>query len=84
MPVNSETESRRIVEGLLPEPDVRKAWMQFLADSITHAHRCSHDNWGVAVDSYRIRLLVGAVDILVIREGSSHLILDAKYKQMIS
>ena len=38
MPVNSETESRRIVEGLLPEPDVRKAWMQFLADSITHAH----------------------------------------------
>lgn len=59
---------QRIVERLLPVPEERKQVLSFLADTLELAHRTAPDQWSVPVYPDQLRLNVGHVAVLTVRE----------------
>lgn len=55
------TEVRKLIEQSLPDPEIRKQYLNLFADTIVEANRIAPNNWGVSMYNGAIRLNVGGV-----------------------
>ncbi len=75
---NSEDAARRVFERIVPDPEIRRTCLEFLADSIVHAHGCGKSAWEITLYSNGARLNVAQIEVLVYMNDTSKVILDAE------
>jgi 5-methylcytosine-specific restriction protein B len=73
----SETYARQVIEALLPEPEIRTACLNLLADYIIQAHQAGQATWGITLFHNRVRLNVGRMQTFVIYSNEVYLVTDA-------
>ncbi len=69
---------RGAVERWYPDPAVRKRVLEQLAASIRHAHAVKERSWALNVFPRSIRLNVGRLQVMVLREGVMRVVVDGE------
>ncbi len=54
--------AKRVVEEVLPQPEVRQAVLDLLVESIRHAHATKPGSWGLTLHPNGVRLNVGSME----------------------
>ncbi len=72
----SEKVARHVFESLLGDKQFIQSCAQLFADSIMLAHQMGEGSWSLTLFPNRIRLNVGPVEVLVLRNDEVFLILD--------
>ena len=72
----SEETARLVFEYIFKNDKIIKTSAQILADSIRLAHQMGDQCWSLTLYPSGVRLNVGPVEVLVLREGEIYLILD--------
>lgn len=72
----SAASARAVVERLYPDPTVRRACLDMLAESIIRAHAISPASWGVTLHTDRVRLNVAWMQPCVLTRGKLYLVID--------
>ncbi|MCC7438635.1 MAG: AAA family ATPase [Armatimonadetes bacterium] len=68
----------QVLAMLYPEPEVRHACMEYLAQTVQFASTLHNNNWGLTLHPREIRLNVGPVEVLALRKNEVLLLLDAE------
>jgi 5-methylcytosine-specific restriction protein A len=72
----SEVAASSTLEEFIPESNVRRTCLKFLADSIRRAHKSHPNRWGVTLSPAFVRLNIGKPEALSIYPGFFHVVLD--------
>lgn len=78
MTTKAQRESKEFAHSvmtiMLPDPDIRKQWLDVLADSIIHADACDESGmkWGVVLHKNGVSLNVGENELLVLGRSITH------------
>lgn len=71
--------AREIIEFLLPDENIRRICLEFLASSVKEANRLAADRWGITLFTNCVRLNLGRIEVLSIRqEGIIEVTADTK------
>jgi predicted RNA-binding protein with PUA-like domain len=68
--------AREVLERLLPDESTRRLCLRSLADSVEEAHRTAEASWSVTLFPDHVRLNVGPIEVFVIRQDETYLLLD--------
>ena len=69
-------EVRQVLEGFYPDPVVRQACIEHLADSIAEADQRSNGGWSVRFNSQVVRLSVSQAESMSLQDGRLNLTID--------
>ncbi len=72
MGLSSEKEARRLVDSVLPEPDIRQKCLKVFADAIAEANVHGRDKWAVTHTTDKVRLIVGRIIVCTLRNRPDH------------
>lgn len=75
---NSAESAADVLAMLYPETEVRHACMEYLAQTVQFASTLHGNNWGLTLHPREIRLNVGPVEVLTLRNNEVRLLLDAE------
>lgn len=75
----SATAAQGVVEHLYPDPQVRHACLEVLADSILCAHKVWAGSWGLTLHPRQVRLNVGRIEACGLSTGEVWLVLDREH-----
>lgn len=85
MPITKEERrdskiAQDVLERLLPDVQSRKVCLRFLCESIQLAHQLSPSSWGVTLQKDLVRLNVGQIEAMTIKQDRVHVVFarDAK------
>lgn len=76
------SDAAQLIEWLLPDKAVRESVLTIVADAIDAAHLVNPNAWGTTLRRDEIRLNVGQLETLVLREGAVYLVVDGTYIQV--
>ncbi len=68
--------AREVFEFLLPDENIRRTYLEFLANSIHTANRLAPDRWGITLFDDYIRLNCGMIEIVFVGTDKLQIILD--------